>query len=620
MEEKFIVLEHIDTSIAAKNFSNLLSESRTYFLNGSWGSGKTEFLNEVKKNSQKNFITVDFWRLTDTRTTIEIAFSKLHPFIYWCLRIFIVLLVAVSILMTNIVDIGLSDYLGSFKNVFLKLGGVVALIVAIWQAFKKKSDELYSFLLSNISKCSKVLIIDDFDRMSEKQQEESYKLFSLINGKLPIVFVGDIQRVYLKNDNYLSKIIDRQIELPFVLHSSNIWRDYFITLENKFNLVLSNDFKKRISWDNRNLRDRFRFNDYVNQEFFSRGKLGHVQIEQQLWIIYAYLFHPDLYNKLLENKKIEISEDEKVNITELISFGFTIKETFVDIQQKDNKQYPLCFSKNRKGYLLYEESLNRTKEELDTLFKDDSKELRRELRISDNSTDFYQYLANEFRTFSDQKKEQLLNLVISESLQYYDSPAMDYIVQGVLNDYLPIYERSPLTDETRAKIVEKWEEILKEKGLDQSEIIYFIEKHGILSFHDLGLYYTDLELNTEYYRTLKRKDFFLITYLSSVDKFGKFEEWEDYIWEAIDCFSDREFLSFWILQSIVSNGMEFGSYDIIPENKTYIIWTGRYLFEPPHEYLDYNDTVISKINDRICQMESNGYTFIKEINKENLTE
>lgn len=618
MDEKFIVLEHIDTSNAAKNFSNLLSESRTYFLNGSWGSGKTEFLNEVKKNSQNKFITIDFWRLTDSRTTIEIAFSKLHPTIYWFLRILVVLLVAVSILMTNIVDIGLSDYLGSFKNMFLKLGGVVALIVAIWQVFKKKSDELYCFLLSKMSKCSKVLIIDDFDRMSEKQQEESYKLFSLINGKLPIVFVGDIQRVYLKDDNYLSKIIDRQIELPIVLHSSNIWKEYFITLENKFNLVLSNDFKKRISSDNRNLRDRFRFNDYVNQEFFSRGKLGHVQTEQQLWIIYAYLFYPESYKLLLENIKIEISKKEQADFPELISFGFTIEETFADIQQKDNKQYPLCFAQNRKGYLLYEEPLNRTKEELDILFKDDSKELRRELRISDNSTDFYQYLANEFRTFSDQKKEQLLNLVISESIQYYDSPAMDYIVQGILNDYLPIYERSPLTDETRAKIVEKWEEILKEKGLDQSEIIYFIEKHGILSFHDLGLYYTDLELNTEYYRKLKRKDFFLITYLCSVDKFSKFEEWDHYIWEAIGCFSDREFLSFWILQSIVSNGMGFGSYDIIPENKTYIIWTRRYL--STHEYIDYNDTVISKINDRICQMESKGYIFIKKINEENLVE
>lgn len=60
MDEKFIDLKHIDTSIAAKNFSNLLSESRTYFLNGSWGSGKTEFLNEVKKKSQKNLLLLIF--------------------------------------------------------------------------------------------------------------------------------------------------------------------------------------------------------------------------------------------------------------------------------------------------------------------------------------------------------------------------------------------------------------------------------------------------------------------------------------------------------------------------------------------------------------------------------
>ena len=64
--------------------------------------------------------------------------------------------------------------------------------------------------------------------------------------------------------------------------------------------------------------------------------------------------------------------------------------------------------------------------------------------------------------------------------------------------------------------------------------------------------------------------------------------------------------------------MGFGSYDVIPENKKYIIWTRRYLSS--HEYVDYNDTVISKINDRICKMKSNGYTFIKEIKKENLIE
>ncbi|MFR2063753.1 MAG: NTPase, partial [Streptococcus sp.] len=99
-----------------------------------------------------------------------------------------------SILMTNVVDIGLSNFFGSTKSLILKLGGVVALIVAVWQVFKKKSDEFYCFLLSKLPKFSKVLIFDDFDRMSEKQQEESYKLFSLINGKLPIVFVGDITK------------------------------------------------------------------------------------------------------------------------------------------------------------------------------------------------------------------------------------------------------------------------------------------------------------------------------------------------------------------------------------------------------------------------------------------
>ena len=60
MEHVFIKLEHIDTSVAAKNLAELLNDNKTYFLNGSWGSGKTEFLDEVKKSSPKKLITIDF--------------------------------------------------------------------------------------------------------------------------------------------------------------------------------------------------------------------------------------------------------------------------------------------------------------------------------------------------------------------------------------------------------------------------------------------------------------------------------------------------------------------------------------------------------------------------------
>lgn len=612
MEHEFIKLEHIDTSVAAKNFAKLLYDNKTYFLNGSWGSGKSEFLKEVKRGSQNKLITIDFWRLSDTRSTIEIAFSKLHPLLYWTIRLGIILLVAVSILMTNVVDIGLSNYFGGSKPLILKLGGVVALIVAVWQVFKKKSDEFYCFLLSKLPKFSKVLIIDDFDRMSEKQQEESYKLFSLINGKLPIVFVGDITKVHKSDDNYLSKIIDRQVELPFDLHPSKIWNKYFSVLEDKFNIGLSNDFKKRISSDQKNLRDREHFNDYVNQEFFTRGKLDHVQVEQQLLVIYAYLFYPDLYMNLLKGEPIKVEKSEELDFQDIISIGHTLKEQLSEIQSSDNSDYPLSFKKNKLEYLLYEQTSNRTKIELDLLFTSNSEELISEIIESDQSSDFYQYLSSQFRTFSEIMKEQLLTVVIKESMKFINSPSMNFIVQESLNEVIPLYERnSPLTEDVIIRIIKMWEPILRNEKLDQSEIIYFLNKHDLLSFHELGLYYSDLRIDTETFSNLRRKDFFLLTYLSSKGLFEKFKYWDNTIWDAIELFDDREFLSFWIFQSIITNELGYEGFDIISEDKRYTIWIGRYLFESPHKHTDYKESVISKIKPRLEKMKMEGFTFNK---------
>lgn len=610
MEHEFIKLEHIDTTVAAKNFSELLNDNKTYFLNGSWGSGKSEFLKEVKRGSQNKLITIDFWRLSDTRSTIEIAFSKLHPLLYWTIRLGIILLVAVSILMTNVVDIGLSNYFGGSKPLILKLGGVVALIVAVWQVFKKKSDEFYCFLLCKLPKFSKVLIIDDFDRMSEKQQEESYKLFSLINGKLPIVFVGDITKVHKSDDNYLSKIIDRQVELPFDLHPSKIWNNYFSVLEDKFNIVLSKDFKERISSDQKNLRDREHFNDYVNQEFFTRGKLDHVQVEQQLLVIYAYLFYPDLYMNLLKDEAIRVEKSEESGILDIIRIGHTIKEQLSKIQCSDNSDYPLSFKKNKLEYLLYEQTSNRTKIELDLLYTSNSEKLISEIIESDQSSDFYQYLSSQFRTFSKIMKEQLLTIVIKESMKFINIPSMNFIVQESLNEVIPSYERnSPLTEDFIIRIINMWEPILRNEKLDQSEIIYFLNKHDLLSFHELGLYYSDLRIDTETFSNLRRRDFFLLTYLSSKGLFEKFKYWDNTIWEAIKLFDDREFLSFWIFQSIITNELGYEGFDIIPEDKRYTIWTGRYLFESPHKHTDYKESVISKIKPRLEKMEKEGFIF-----------
>lgn len=612
MDDRFITLGHIDTSVAAKNIAKLLEENKTYFLNGNWGSGKTEFLSEINNNTHKKLVTIDFWRLTDHRSTIEIIFSKLHPWKYRFLRFFIVLCVALSILMTNVVDLGLSSFF-EFFGVKLIVGSVV-LLVAIYQFFKIKSDGFYSYLLTfkYLSLTRNVLVIDDFDRMSNKQQEESYKVFSLLNGKLPIIFVGDIEKVHLNDNNFLSKIIDRQIELPFVLHPSNIWQDYFELLSKKLNMSLSDDFWKRFSFENRNLRDRNHFNDYVNQEFFSRGKLGHVQEEQQLWIIYAYLFYPELYQQLLNNEEIKVKDDEKTSFTGMFKFGRSIKEILCDIQQSDFNQYPPSYKKNRLAYFLYEESLNRTKEEFDILLEINGDELSRELKEANYNTDFYQYLSSEYKSFSENQKAKLLRMTIQESLKSYNSPAMDYIVGEKLNEEIPRYERnSPLSKEIIGKIVNFWESILRKEGLDQSEILYFMEKHRVLTFYDLGRHYSNLEINNENFAKLRRKDFFLLTYLSSIEKFNEFESWDRSIWDAMEQFGGREFLVFWEFQGILSNGLGYYCFDVVPRNKKYFL-----MMDENQDKMKKNRSVIEKIQPQLEQLEAKGFTFEEKIDRE----
>lgn len=611
MDDRFITLKHIDTSVAAKNVAKLLDENKTYFLNGNWGSGKTEFLAEVDKNTNRKLVTLDFWRLNDNRSTIEIVFSKLHPFIYIFLRVCIVLCVAISILMTNVVDLGLSKF---FEYWAVSIGGIVALSVGVYQFFKIKSDGFYSYLLTfkYFSLDRKVLVIDDFDRMSNKQQEESYKIFSLLNGKIPIVFVGDIQKVHLIDNNFLSKIIDRRIELPFVLHPSNIWQDYFELLSKKLNTSLSDDFWRRFSFENRNLRDRNHFNDYVNQEFFSRGKIEHVQEEQQLWIIYTYLFYPELYKQLLKDEEIEVMDEEKTSFTGEFKYGRSIEEVLSDIQQSEINQYPPSYKKNKSAYFIYEQSLNRTKEELDLLLKTDSEELSRELREGNHNTDFYQYISSEYSSFAENKKSKLLRTTIQVSLESYNSPAMDYIVGEILNKEIPRYERNtPLSKEIIGRIVNFWESILRREGLDQSEIIYFMEKHRVLTFYDLGRHYTNLEIDNKNFAQLKRKDFFLLTYLSSIGKFNNFEIWDRSIWDAMDQFSDREFLVFWEFQGLLSNRLGYYCFDIVPIDKRYVL-----MMDEKKDRLKTNRSVIEKIQSRLKQLEDKQYTFEKKIDSE----
>lgn len=425
MTDKFEYPLKKDTNVAEENFFKILIEKKsdfgsnpfksrfkTVFLNGQWGSGKTQFIESIKSrhnyklfvknlfNQEKGieyrkFVQLELWEIEDNRTVLTITFSKLFPKIYWLLKITGTVLVALSISVSPILGLKLLSFLDDYP-IIKWIVSILLLGFGVWQFLKFKSDSIYKVFLSSpiMSKCLKkrILYIDDFDRVSEKDQVEAYKVFNILKGKLPILFIGDYSKIQMiDEDNYLSKIIDERLELPVALHSHYVMEEILEQFENKFvdenNIFyFENSFKDFILLkEHRTLREIEQLCESVNHEFITRAKQGRVQPYQQLLIIYVHMFYPRVYQKLAE-----FTQPHALNFQFL-----TAKQLFKDIpddpisnqddkmsveiatdnpndkhmceivnemlSKNQNNIFPIPFLQNVKGYLVNESISNMSK-------------------------------------------------------------------------------------------------------------------------------------------------------------------------------------------------------------------------------------------------------------------
>lgn len=588
-ENNLIELDKIDTSTAAQNFANLLKENKTYFLNGPWGSGKSSFLKEVDDTNQIKLVTIDFWRLNDSRSTLETVFAKLHPYVYWGLRLIVILCIALSILMTNVVDLGLSVLVPTWV---ILSAGVVALIVAIHQFLKIKSDGIYSWLLTkNYPSFTKtVLVVDDFDRMTMEQQEASYKLFSLLKGKLPIIFIGDIDIIHRNESNYLSKIIDRRIELPFVLHPTKIWTDYFEQLEKRLEIKLSDRFKRVFIKDERNLRDRERFNDYVNLELIGRNKEKYVQIEQQLVVIYLFLYYPRFYESLKTDKGSIKLDSNKQLIKELHNILF-----------EKNNSYPSCYLSNREGYLINEVPSNRRTEELIQII-DEEQQLSNEILLSQN--DFLDFINGEYEKLTNQQQDLLFSNALKLSTHSEDNLLVNLIIQKEVKTKIPEYRIG--TQDVDIELVRKTyffvESVLGKA--DVSEIFCFIFKHKIFRYQDMVGLDIGLSPYNKEFSSYRWKYIIIMMHLYELDKKLQYYDWDNTIWGAIIKLSTEEFLRFWLEFGFISNkDQNKPGYD--SKNKEYIF------VKDFNTYADEEDMIFLKGSNknRLNKLKEEGFKF-----------
>jgi len=568
-----IELERINTDNAAEKFARMLDEKReNFFLNGSWGSGKTEFLRNVEKYSKKKFINLNLWDMKDDRNIITIAYSKLHPIVYWGTLISAIITIPTVVLFLPKIVEGFCNLLSGEEKVDIigyivkTIAFVVAVIFTIWRTGGFKKEVFYYATMKWWLKGKKILVVDDFDRVDYKDKEEAYKLFNLLRGKIIIIFLGDIIKIVeekeeqgKKGENFLQKIIDTKVELPFVLHSSSVWHEYFSKLTETFQDSSNFDELKRIFIsERRNLRDREQFNKLVNREFFERNKYEHVQTYQQLLVIYAYLFYHDIYVKLLCNEDVETSKKYKEFIDSdyrVKEIGFLGEKTFNDLvydMQKDrHNEYPKLFAQDRQAYYLYEEVNNLTAKEILDIINDPNKLRKNLLMKRDN--DFYQYMLTNYSKLSVDHKYQLLGFSLYFIKENYSTPVLEHIInkttEKITTDFIKSrsFEGVDIESERDRYNYRYWYTILKSKGFDISQILYFLESFRIVNLGEVveSTETIDLE-NYSNYAEMKRKDYCVLYYLRKKEYFDKYEKWTDIVWRRINDMSNVEWLSFWI--------------------------------------------------------------------------
>ncbi|BAK27198.1 KAP family atpases [Streptococcus gallolyticus] len=616
---KEIRFDKVSTKVAEETFSKIILQKlqnteedifQTFFLNGVWGSGKTTFLKKVEGQAKSTkFIYLKLWEAHDERSVTAIAFSLLHPFLYYLLRFLIVIAVVTSVLMTPAINLGLLSYLKDlviflglpiyFHNFLIILSTIIALIVTVYQLLKVKSDSMYICLLPKFLSNNKVLVIDDFDRITTDRQNEAYKLFNILHGKLPIIFVGDYQKIAKSDDEsgkFLQKIIDRRLELPSALNSNNIWRDYLNKLDDELDISSGRHEPKIFSIiksENRTLRELNQFSDLLNYELFKRGKRELVDVKQLITIDYIFLFYPKYYLELKDFGMLLLDEDiEEIRLVETMHSSQNrkkdIKEKFYEILIENEKVYPRHFIDNKGIYYVDEYIKNLSSEEAKEIFSNRNK--LENIISRDNNNDFLAYLTVEYSKFRRPKMDDFRSKVNIERKEFEENRNLieelvireikkgnkNQIIDFVVNE---LGKKIYLESKEKAEKTLEYQEIVENSGksnnTQKDEIDKLINKIEsdkwerytyILSLSECIKFHVDYRFGGRYIIPLLTKEsnemlhnqeklssekykpyiYFLIT-----RTFDGYKEKEDDVKHLIDELPDNEFIQYWELMGMI---------------------------------------------------------------------
>lgn len=515
MDKNSWKIKKIDTSENAKKFAEILENNgnKTYFLQGVWGSGKSEYLKEVEKQAsgKLKFIYLNLWKPKNNDSLAKKLFSTTCPLLSRIINFvtfaYVALTVIASICLSTISIIPNGHlFLGSpYKDVPLYITLIAIILVSLLGFLKDKTinaDKLLMYFslcsLRGGLKLTKVLVVDDFDRIDSDNQKELYKIFNAIQernnrknswfirsiryfiykiksitaasekkveikrGKARVIFVGDLNNVVASKDNYLQKIIDQVISLPLKLQPQIFFSEVSEIIQNNLNRETDLSTIENLFVDeHRTLRDGNQFLTYVKNEFFIQGKKGKVKIKQQLDIIYLYLFHREIYLALINNFHL----NENYNFSEIGSVFNEIVELIENDLKSDKKTYPPSFKQNPGAYFINELTDINSISDLDNIINDQSK-IKKLLYIFDNEfldkrdeldyQELSQYVKYMPKVKLKYRSEKLYNAAIyAFNLDPYHKPnnLMKFLIQLMIQ--MPEYDSNSLEHKPLEQLIIK---------------------------------------------------------------------------------------------------------------------------------------------------------------------
>lgn len=646
-----IEYQTIEYSEANKRLSDkLLNKPGTYFLNGKWGSGKSTFFQKTAKTHNIKFVEFNIWAQDSRGSLFGIVFIRLYKVLF-CLTLGIILLI--SFFKINPIEEG-------------TLSIIIAVLLAIGilsKYFLPNPDNLYLMLLNTLTKISPtlkslalnfypdtwvgaayikkrimkqtVVVFDDFDRADEKKQNQAYIIFNLLqrNKYISVLFIGDYLNISKSNDSFIRKIIDEVIDLPIELDSKEIWTEFFRELSLLTPLSeedINKDLIDLFIIEDRNLRDRKQFTDYVNYELFTLKLYDKVNLNQKLLLIYLYVFHYEKYLKIKSGKLTSLtsnnrSQDINGIISKILGNEYSVTHTFpkpFNYDSNNFKNYFMHQNPNNFGLTEARKIILYNKKKLTELILMPEHSYFREYVMdllnsenTDSTNELKDILEGQAKILFHKNNEGLILQDIISSMIKFDSPKnlmdtqeykdinyknRELFFQNTINHFV---NNRNLTEISRQILLVKkeivgqtekynfdtkyfneqdikdhmvlvgnfWKSIFKKNKVTKpSRKIIFLKNWCDYSYENVAKMCKPLSVHDIKKESTDDRYTFLLHYITYKDLWYKFKKWDNSIWEIIDKLTPAQFVDFWSSQSML---------DISTSNNS-ITYTVKYSLHP----------------------------------------